>query len=154
MIAPDQLAEFKLFAGLTPADRLIVSELAREVAFPAGIRMFEENDPASGCWLILSGRVALENHVPGRGSVVVQTLEGGDVLGWSWVMPPRRWHLSASVMEHTNTIELDTDRLLQLAERDPVFGYRLLLGMFEVVLNRLQSTQARLLRLYRSPREP
>jgi CRP/FNR family transcriptional regulator, cyclic AMP receptor protein len=154
MTTPDQLADFTFLAELSPAHRVAVAELAREVRFPAGTRLFEENQRASGCWLILSGRVALEHHVPGRGEVVVQTLEEGDVLGWSWLVPPRRWHLSASTTEPATALELDTERLLELAEQDPVFGYRLACGMFGVLLNRLQSTHARLLRLYRSPREP
>jgi len=40
-----------------------------------------------------------------------------------------------------------------LAADDPALGYPLVLALFEELLTRLQSTRARLLQLYRSPRE-
>jgi CRP-like cAMP-binding protein len=153
MNAAESLAAFPLFAGLSDPQRALVGETARDVEFGAGTRLFEEGQPAYGCWLIRSGRVALEMSVPGRGQVVVQTLGPGEILGWSWLVSPRLWHLTATAMDDATAIELDTERLRVLAEKDPALGYPLALGLFEVLLMRLQSTRARLLDLYGSPRE-
>jgi CRP-like cAMP-binding protein len=153
MTGAELLTDFSLFAGLSDAQRSLVARAAREVEFPAGTRLFEEGEPAHGCWLIRSGRVALETSVPGRGQVVVQTLGSGEILGWSWLVSPRVWHLTATALDDTTAVELDTERLRALAEEDPALGYPLALGLFEVLLTRLQSTRARLLDLYGSPRE-
>ena len=119
--------------------------------FAARQRLFSEGQPAQGCWLIEDGRVALDMAVPGRGQVVLQTLGPGDVLGWSWLVPPHRWHYGATAVLPTTATELDTERLRALAELDPRFGYTLVLTLFEAVLQRLQATRARLLDLYGSP---
>jgi CRP/FNR family cyclic AMP-dependent transcriptional regulator len=153
MISGEDLAAFAIFGGLTVAQRAAVADVASEVVFASGERLFEEEQPAAGCWLISTGRVALGTSFPGRGHVVVQTLGHGDVLGWSWLVPPHHWHLTAIADGPVSAVQLDTTRLRSLAQQDPAFGYSLALGLMESLLERLQSTRARLLDLYGSPRE-
>ncbi|MDQ2749682.1 MAG: cyclic nucleotide-binding domain-containing protein [Actinomycetota bacterium] len=153
MVAVEQLAGFALLDRLSDAHRVMIAEAAQPVDIAAGNRLFDEGEPALGCWLIRAGEVALATSVPGRGLTVVQTLGPGDLLGWSWLVPPRRWHFAATAQTPVTAWRLDTDRLRALAEDDPGLGYPLALGLFEILLTRLQDTRARLLDLYRSPRE-
>jgi len=150
---PGTLVGFAPLRRLTSAQRAAVASAAREVTFPAGATLMGEGHPAEGCWRIRADRVALSTHVPGRGEVVLQSLGAGDVLGWSWLVPPQRWHLTATAIDPVHAAECDTTRLRELAEGDPALGYHLALGFFELLLARLQSTRARLLDLYGSPRE-
>ncbi len=153
MLSSDTLAGMPLVGKLTEEQRAKVADLAREVTFAARERIFDEGQPASGCWLIRSGWIALDTIVPGRGPIVVQSLGAGDVLGWSWLVPPHRWHFGAVAAEQVTAVELNTERLKMLADADPALGYPLTLGLFEAVLQRLQSTRGRLLDLYGSPRD-
>lgn len=145
-------------AGVPPFSRLaaphlsLVATTAREVAFPAGATIFSDGQPAVGCWVIGAGHVALGTQVPGRGLVVVQTLGSGEVLGWSWLIPPYHWHFTATASTEVSAVEFDTTRLRALADSDPALGYPLSLGFFEIVVARLQNTRSRLLDLYGSPR--
>lgn len=148
----DDLARFPVLHGLTARQRAEVAGVAREMSFPARRRIFDEGQEARSCWLIRSGRVALDTDVPGRGPVIVQTLGPGDVLGWSWLVAPRRWHFGAVALDPVVAVELDATRLRELADADPALGYQLTLGLFEAMLSRLQSTRARLLDVYGSPR--
>jgi CRP/FNR family transcriptional regulator, cyclic AMP receptor protein len=152
MTATDPLIGLPL-ERLTAAQRAKVASTARQVHIDSGVPIFEEDQRAAGCWLIRAGRVELSTHVPGRGPVVLQTLGPGDVLGLSWLVPPYRWHFTAKAVEPTTATKLDTDRLRQLAADDPALGYPLVLALFGELLSRLQNTRARLLQLYRSPRE-
>lgn len=147
------LAAYPVFAQLPEAELELIASTARTVQFAARQRLFAEGHPAQGCWLIEDGRVALDMTVPGRGQVVVQTLEPGDVLGWSWLVPPYRWHYGATSVVPVTATELDTGQLRTLAEQNPQFGYTLVLTLFEAVLQRLQATRARLLDLYGSPHD-
>jgi CRP-like cAMP-binding protein len=141
------------FSRLTPDQLSLVATTAREVSFAAGATIFSDGQPAVGCWLIRSGQVALGTDVPGRGQVVVHTLGPAELLGWSWLVPPYHWHFTAITRTGVSTIEFDTDRLRALADGDPELGYPLSLGLFEMVVARLQSTRSRLLDLYGSPRD-
>jgi CRP/FNR family transcriptional regulator, cyclic AMP receptor protein len=145
------LARFGIFAGLSPAHLRLISAAALPGPFGPGERVFREGAPARGCWLIHSGCIALDLVVPGRGPVVVQTLGPGDVLGWSWLLPPYQWHFGAVAVRPTTMTELDTGQLRLLAEQDSQFGYALTLSLFQACAQRLQATRARLLDLYRSP---
>ena len=148
-------SDLRGFAGLSRLDDIAldrVAENAHECSFAVGQRIFDEGKPAHGCWLIRTGRIALRTVVPGRGEVVVQTLTAGELLGWSWLVPPYRWHFSATAFDAGTAYRIDTGALRREAEADPALGHRLALGMLEVLLARLQSTRARLLDLYASPR--
>jgi CRP/FNR family transcriptional regulator, cyclic AMP receptor protein len=147
-----RLAGFGIFAGLSAAELELVASTAGTVRFETGQRVFHEDTPASGCWLIHDGCVALDLMIPGRGQIVVQTLGPGDVLGWSWLLPPYQWHFGAAALRPTTATELDTDQLRALADQDPRFGYALTLSLFQACAQRLQATRARLLDLYRSPK--
>lgn len=153
MAGAERLARFRPFDRLRPEHQALISRTAREVTFGAGETLFREGEPAAGCWLIRSGQIALGTTVPARGQVVVQTLGPGDVLGWSWLVPPHFWHFTATASTPVIAVELDTDELRALADSDPSLGYPLSLGLFEVVVSRLQSTRSRLLDLYGNPRE-
>lgn len=115
--------------------------------FPAGARVFSEGGRAERFWLIRSGRIALDTHVPDRGDVVVDTLGPGAVLGWSWLFPPYRWHLGATAVEPTLTVEMDGPGVLRLCADEPEIGYELYRRFIEVVVDRLQATRTRLLEL-------
>jgi CRP/FNR family transcriptional regulator, cyclic AMP receptor protein len=149
----DPLARFAPFARLSPAQRAAVAATARPVSYPEGARLFDEGQDATGCWLIRTGQVALQSEVPGRGPVTVHTLGPGDMLGWSWIVPPHHWHFTATAHTPVSALVLDTVALRRLADGSPALGYPLLLGILEAALARLQSTRWRLLDLYGSPHE-
>ncbi len=157
-MASTSMANAELLASVAPFSRLTAAQLSavaatgREIALPASAIIFSEGQDASGCWLILSGQVALGTYVPGKGQVVVQTLGPGDLLGWAWLVPPHYWHFTATTGSSLSAIKFDTERLRALADGDPALGYPLSLGLFEVVVARLQHTRSRVLDLYRNPR--
>lgn len=154
MTSAAELAQFPDLASLRPAELDTLARAGREVTYPAGQRLITEDQPANRCWLIRSGRIVLDAQVPGRGDVVVQTLGPGDLLGWSWLVPPYRWHFGARSTEPIEAIEFDAATLTQLADADPQFDHALTRMLFAALLERLQATRARLLDLYGNPVEP
>ena len=142
------MADAGLFDELDAHEQEAVLRTAHEVSYDDGDRLFVEGGRADHCWLIQHGRVALDTAVPGRGHVVIQTLGPGDLLGWSWLVPPYRWHFGARAIGTVEATAFDADQLRGLADQDPRLGYALTRQLLVVVLDRLQSTRARLLDLY------
>ena len=68
MTTTGPLIGFLPFDRLTVAQRAAVASTARQVSIDSGQPIFEEEQPAVGCWLIHSGHIELSTHVPGRGS--------------------------------------------------------------------------------------
>jgi CRP/FNR family cyclic AMP-dependent transcriptional regulator len=84
-----------------------LAAVATDVMFPAGRRIFEDGGHASKFWLIQSGRVLLDLHVPGQGPIVVETIGLGGLLGWSWLFPPFRWAFGAVADGPVEAFEFD-----------------------------------------------
>ena len=71
-------------------------------------------------YLIERGRVALETpFIPGKGVIIIQTLEAGEALGWSWLFPPFVWHFGARAIEPTDLIVFDAEFLASKGKRRP-----------------------------------
>jgi CRP-like cAMP-binding protein len=133
---------------LSDDHRAKLMALAEEVEFPAGKSIFEERAKADRFWLIREGEIALELRVPGRRGAVVDTLGQGSLLGWSWLFPPRRWHLSAKTQTAVRAWEFNATAVRQLCQEDTEFGYVFVLACAEVIGHRLEDTRTRLLALY------
>jgi hypothetical protein len=55
--------------------------IAREVSFPKSSRLFKEDGYAYRLWIIRTGNVSLDLHVPARRRVVVDTLTNDQLVG-------------------------------------------------------------------------
>lgn len=143
------IGEHPFFSGMS-AERLaeIVRD-AQEIIFEPGELIFREKDPANRFFLIKEGEVALESHAPGGGPLFVEKIGPRDVLGWSWLVAPYLWQLTARAVTRTKAIALNGAHLLGVCERDPAFGYDLMKRFTKVILARLQATRKRWLELAR-----
>lgn len=132
--------------GLSHSERVLVGRAGRRVTFGKGQRLFREGEAAESCWLIRSGAVALETASPGGAVTTVQVIGAGEMLGWSWLVPPYRWHFDARAVETVEALELDAVQLRALADQDPRFGYALARQLLRMSIERLQATRALLVR--------
>ncbi|MEU6017380.1 cyclic nucleotide-binding domain-containing protein [Streptomyces sp. NPDC047515] len=126
----------------------LLAEAAREVPLVLDARLFEEGRRADRFWIIRSGRVEVDLHVPGRRAVVVETVGQDDLLGWSWLFTPHVWHLGAHVIQAGQAVEFDAAAVRTLCEDDAVLGRAVYKYVAETVAKRLYGTRTRLLQLY------
>ncbi len=117
-------------------------------SFAPGELIFREGDPANRFYLIHKGKVALESYVRERGTVLIQNIGSGDLLGWSWLFPPYYWHFDARAVEPVEAVFFYGTPLRDECEADHDFGYELLKRMTEVIIKRLQGTRRQLLDSY------
>ncbi|MFI7117424.1 cyclic nucleotide-binding domain-containing protein [Amycolatopsis sp. NPDC049868] len=140
-----------LLDGLSDAQRASVIAIGRIEDYAAGTRLFDEDGDADRCWLLISGHVVVDVHLGTRGSVPLQSVGPGEPLGWSWLIPPYRWHFGAETAAPTRALVLDAERLRALLESDEALGFRFSQGLLGALANRLLATRLRLLDLYRDP---
>ncbi|HVU13041.1 MAG TPA: cyclic nucleotide-binding domain-containing protein [Phototrophicaceae bacterium] len=142
------LEKHPFFAGLDQAYLEVLTGCASNLRFRSGEYLFREGDEAKQFFVIREGAVALEVFVPGAGAVTIQTVEEGDVVGWSWLFPPYRWHFSGRVASPLRVLALDGKCLRDKCEQDHDLGYELLKRFSGIMLDRLQATRVQLLDLY------
>ena len=142
------LAEHPFLKGLDPRYTQIITGCASNVRFDTGQIIFREGEEANQFYIIRQGKVALQIYTPGRGSIIIDTLTEGEVLGWSWLIPPYQWRFDAVASELTRAIALDGKCLRNKCEADHDLGYELLKRFSSIVDQRLESTRIRLLNIY------
>ncbi|CUS80815.1 Cyclic nucleotide-binding domain-containing protein [Candidatus Kryptonium thompsonii] len=142
------LAEHPFFKDLKKDYLSFIVGCARNAFYKPGEFIFREGEEAQEFYLIRDGKVALEISFPGKKPVIIQTLESGEVLGWSWITPPYYWHFDARVVEPTRAIAFDGKCLRNKCEEDHSLGYEILKRFITVVEQRLQATRIQLLDLY------
>ncbi|MEU7554237.1 cyclic nucleotide-binding domain-containing protein [Streptomyces sp. NPDC044571] len=123
-------------------------EHAREVNFPEGARLFNEGGRADRFWIVRSGVVTLDLHVPGKQPAVIENLGPGELVGWSWMFRPHQWHLGAEATTPLRTHEFDAEAVRELMDGDPAFRAAVATWVGQVLAHRLQAARERLLDLY------
>jgi CRP-like cAMP-binding protein len=145
----DQLiADAPTLAGLAPAQLELIAGCARNERVEAGVYLLREGEPADRFFLIRHGVVALEVHAPGRGSIVIETLRAGDVVGWSWLFAPYRWQLDGRTLEPCALVTFDGGCLRGKCDTDHELGYQLMSRFAANLVERLQATRLQLLDVY------
>ncbi len=142
------LSKHPFFDGLDPRYIQLAVGCAANVRFNAGEVVFREGEEANNFYLIREGKVALEVFVPDHGSLTIQTLHDGEILGWSWLIPPYHWRFDARAAETTRAIEFDGKCLREKCEEDHDMGYELLKRIASILGERLDATRFQLRGIY------
>ena len=134
--------------ALSAGHRQRLMRLAREVSFPLGARLFEEGGRADRFWIIRTGTVELDMHVPGRRPAVIETLRHNELVGWSWLFTTHTWHLGAEATTPVRAYEFDAAAVRLMCQDDPAMGSAVAQWVGDVLAHRLMSARIRLLDLY------
>ncbi|HSM85634.1 MAG TPA: cyclic nucleotide-binding domain-containing protein [Candidatus Limnocylindrales bacterium] len=139
----------ELLSGLSPAEMDQVMALGVRMIVPGGDSLFRLGDRAESLFLIERGRVrlTLPMQVRSRESdVLIEEKSPGQTVGWSALIPPYRFTLSATASQETEVVALSRQALQDYCEAFPAVGYKIALNLAIVVGHRLQMLQAMWLR--------
>jgi len=144
----DLLRDAPFFTGLRRDWVELVAGCGSNVHFKAGELIFREGDTADLFYLLRHGSVALEAYAPTSGQLVIETIDAGEMLGWSWLFPPYRWHFDAHATTVVRATAFDGACLRGKCDADPALGYELTARFAQTLIERLQWTRLRLLDVY------
>ncbi len=110
--------------------------------------IFHESGVDPKIYLIETGQVGLDVHVPGRGRVRILTAGPGQILGWSSLIPPQRKTATAQALTPTHAIAFDALRLWEACQADHDLGFAIMWRVAEVIAARLKATRLQLLDIF------
>jgi CRP/FNR family cyclic AMP-dependent transcriptional regulator len=141
------LGKHPFFKGLNKTQLKVIEGCAKNTHFAEGKTIFLEGDPADAFYFIQEGSVSIELTMPNHPRSSVHKVGEGDILGWSWVSPPYKWHFNARALKATKAIAFDARCLRSKLDGDHELGYELLKRFAEVIVQRLDATQVQLLKV-------
>ena len=142
------LHDVPIFDGLEQPALELIAGCGSNVHFKPGEVLFREGDAADTFYVIRHGSIAVEAFVPARGHVTIETLDAGEVVGWSWLFPPYRCQFDARALTAVRATAFDGACLRGKCAADRVLGYELMSRFAQVLMERLQWTRLRLLDIY------
>ncbi len=142
------LGEHPFFQGLKHEHLHLLVGCASNVRFDAGQYILREGAEANTFYLVRFGKVALEMGTPNKGPMIIETIGEGDLLGWSWLVPPYTWHFDARAMELTRAISIDGKCLRRKIDNDHELGYEFLRRFSDLMVKRFDATRLQLMDVY------
>jgi CRP/FNR family transcriptional regulator, cyclic AMP receptor protein len=146
MIAIGTLKEFAFFKDFSDDQLKKLAVLAREEMYQAATQMYSSGDEARCLYLVQSGKVALfMNNYMGPGKppmqVTVDIITKGESMGWSAVVEPFLYTLSARCLDDTKFIAFDSFKLRELMDEDCALGFKIMHSIAKVISSRLTHTR-------------
>ncbi len=135
-------------AGLPPEAQARLAAVARIRGEPAGVELLHEGEVTDEFGVVLRGRVALRMLVPERGMVTILTVDPGDIVGWSALVPPHRATATAVTIEPVELLVFDGPELRAALRADHAFAASVYPRVLQAVSRRLSATRLQLLDLF------
>jgi CRP-like cAMP-binding protein len=124
-----------------------VAMITNEVEVSAGEVLFNNDEPADACYLLMQGSVDLhyvviDEHEPElRKEFIVGTINPGELLGISTVIEPYVYTASAITVNDSRLLKTDGKALRELAEKDQGLAIGLNRMVAKATLERLYATR-------------
>jgi len=144
----DLLKEHQFFQGLSPEYIKIIAGCGSNVVFKKDEFVAREGEEANQFFIIREGKIAIDILTAEQGPMIIQTVQNGEIFGWSWIIEPHFWRFDARAVETTHAIALDGKCLRGKCEKDTKLGYDLLKRFSGVLAKRLEMARLQLLDMY------
>jgi len=133
-----------LLNGLPSAEIEGILALGTRLIVPAGTSLFRLGDTADRLFLTERGRIRLTLPMQVRGKeeeILVEERSAGQTVGWSALIPPYRFTLTAHAPLESEVIALPREALREHFSAHPAVGYKIALNLAIVMGHRLQLFQ-------------
>jgi CRP-like cAMP-binding protein len=152
------LKRSEMFLGLEDKylERIASLPSSHEKTLQPGEILFRTGDLASTLYVLKEGRVDLvAGDSPeaelGKQKLVVEIVTTGGCLGWSAMVAPHYYFLSAIAEVPSVLVCISGSELMALSDKDYYLGYRVFSGLARIIGSRLRDYEQVLLRGRRWP---
>ena len=139
------LQQSQLFATLAEDELSRLLPLCSDFVAIEDALLFTEGRCALHLYLVTKGQIALQKtirvpHGTGSRRTTITVCRTGDVVGWSALVEPHVYTLSAIVWESSKLIKIDAKLLRRALDIYPEMGYKVMKSLSAVTSQRLRQT--------------
>ena len=145
MISLDFLENVEAFSDLDDDQLTVIQDCCEIAEYKRGQQIFAAGETPAFFWIVYTGQVSLTWDAPPGPTApedTFTTLSEGMPFGWSSLVPPYKYHLSAHCASRScEIVRIPRDRLLQLFENDADLGYKVMSRVMIVAGQRFHQLQ-------------
>jgi CRP-like cAMP-binding protein len=142
------LKRAEVFLGLDDSDLKMIADLpsSREESYEAGQVLFRAGAEAKYIYILEEGQVDIMVEVPSSAKkdstqVAVDVITKGDVFGWSALVKPHLYVLSAVCQKPSKVTIINGAELITLFDRNCYIGYKVFQGLSQVIGSRFRDLE-------------
>ncbi len=147
----EYLSKHPFFSGLDEGYIGFLADSAVETRISEGGILFRQGKPADKFFLLRSGEVSVQVPALVGPVLEIQRVGDGQILGWSWLIPPYKWNFQARVEADSLILEFDGRAVLARCEEDAKFGYELLKRFAALMSERLEAARQKMMDEWNPP---
>lgn len=125
----DTLPYIPLFQDLSVTEVNLLKPLFENFACPADKVIFEQGDPATHLYVMMSGTVIIQYKPYDGNPMILTRLRDGDVFGWSAVIGTTKYTATIISESQVEAVRIRRENIWNLIKKNPEVG--------KIVINRL-----------------
>jgi CRP-like cAMP-binding protein len=145
MVPIETLEQLGFFEGFPPDYLTPLAAVARVVEVPAGEVLFTEGRKSANIYVVVQGKVALEIEAAARGTMPIQTVGPGRLVGWTPLLSQAPMTATARAVEPCRLIAINALQTVEACTRNPSFGVEFMRRTALALSRRLHATRLQLL---------
>ena len=139
------LRRSELFSDLTEDELCVLMPFCTDTAIAEDGMVFNEGQDASHVYVLTEGKIALQKHIRAPHArhsrrTTITLCYPSETVGWSALVEPFKYTLSAVAWESCKLIKIDASNLRRALAAYPEVGYKVTASLAEVMSRRLRHT--------------
>ena len=122
----EYLSAHEFFSEFSDDDLKFLCECSSMREIKKGQILFLQGEHADRFYVIRKGRISLQMPAIMGPTLEIQSVDEGQILGWSWLISPYQWNFQTKAEEDSELLQFDGTAILARCEQEPKFGYELL----------------------------
>lgn len=157
MSIEDILRRSEVFLGLDDTELKLIASLpsSKEMNVKTGQILFKAGSKADNIFILEEGQINLIVEIPEPenkvSQITVEIINKGGLLGWSAILRPHTYVLTAISQQPSRVMVINGKELLSLFEQNHAIAYRVLLGLSQVISSKYRNLEHILIKGKRWP---
>ena len=142
----DFLETVRLFRDLEDEQIEAIRPCCEEADFKRGDQVFKGGENADFLYVVMEGQIELREEDVTE-TPVVSTLSSGNAFGWSAVVSPYKYYLSANCAGRTcKVLKIERERFTKLLEEDAAIGYPVMNRILALIGRRFDELEEKIIK--------
>lgn len=139
------LRRSELFGALTPEELDKLAPLCMEISVDQDTHLFSEGREAAYIYLVIEGQISLHKAIRAPSArpprrTIVSICRARDVVGWSALVTPYKYTLSAVAWDATKLARIDSRLFRRALDMHPHIGFKVMRSLSAIMARHLGQT--------------